>query len=97
MKTSIPFEIVTFLETKQGFVAAGVIEEHIRSLSGGHKWETTGRRLRELAQAGTLDKCYSQVDGKGARFVCYRLVEKPICNVIAGVDFSRSLEQLKMI
>ena len=70
--TSIKQEIIKYLEGQGGWRFGGQIDDYIRDLFGS-KAGNVGRRCRELAQAGTLEASYVQIDGKGPHVVRYRI------------------------
>lgn len=55
----------------------GAVEGYIRE-SGQSKWETTGRRLRELVLEGKLEKRLVKVPGVFNKVVQYKLKPKPV-------------------
>ena len=55
-----------------GWTPAGILEDTIRQRFG-NKASCASRRLRELHEEGKLEKRLNQVNGKGVKFVEYRL------------------------
>ena len=72
---SVKETILSFLE-KRDFTPAGIIEDYIRQTAGHSKASTTSRRCRELENEGKLETEYTQVNGKGPHYVCYKLKVK---------------------
>ena len=55
---SLPDRLVRYLKSQPGFVHSGELER--LAMGAGYKGETAGRRLRELAEEGTLETKYER-------------------------------------
>ncbi len=72
-KTSIKTDIIRFIESK-GHVSKSAICDHLRDTKGT-LGETTGRRLRELIEAGVIEK-FQKEDIDFGMYTAYRVVKE---------------------
>ncbi len=72
-KESINSNIIRYLEGRD-FTFEGSVARAVHDVLGT-KEDCISRRLREMYNAGLLEKTYEQIDGKGPRCVLYRLSE----------------------
>jgi hypothetical protein len=75
---------------------AGLLEDYIRG-KYGNKASCASRRMRELVEEGKLEKRLNQVNGRGVKFVEYRLAPNTpfIASLRAEVQAERMQQKLK--
>ena len=72
-KNSISYEIIKYLEEKNGYIFGGVIESEIHNRTGA-KYSNVSRRCRELADEGKIEKRLENVAGTRNKVVQYKII-----------------------